>query len=88
MIFVHCINTWNIFHQHVSLTLTTVVVVSVPSFPDLYYQDGVLDLYFRNYVQGAQVNPRSMQQALSRALRRNATLSRGTDRYSRRDECP
>lgn len=43
---------------------------------------------FRSNVQGTQVNSRSMQQTLSRALRRNASFSRGTDRYSRRNECP
>lgn len=58
-----------------------------------YYEESCLtNLYccvcFRSNVQGTQVNPRSMQQALSRALRRNASFSRGTDRYSRRDECP
>jgi len=53
-----------------------------------YFKNDASYMCFRSYVQGAQVNPRSMQQALSGAFRRNAAFSRGIDRYSRRDECP
>ena len=52
-----------------------------------YFEVNTSYLCFRSYVQGAQVNPRSMQQAFSGAFRRNAAFSRGIDRYSRWDEC-
>lgn len=74
-------------HLHLFINSLIILLFSGNDNNSFTY-DFLLIWVFRSYVQSTQVNSRSMQQTLSGALRRNAAFSCGTDRYSRRDECP